>query len=104
LDDSVPLSPTPSFPTRRSSDLDYHRAARAGAVPRPDPTMRSQAEIVDPRRSGAGRTMVSVVPYHNPEPRTDLADPRFRPGIAWRSEEHTSELQSRRDLVCRLML
>src|SRR5438874_10060139 len=23
---------------------------------------------------------------------------------AWRSEEHTSELQSRRDLVCRLLL
>src|SRR5690349_23655810 len=35
--------------------------------------------------------------------------PRFdqRPGfekIKWRSEEHTSELQSRRDLVCRLLL
>src|SRR5690349_24089746 len=24
--------------------------------------------------------------------------------VAWRSEEHTSELQSRRDLVCRLLL
>src|SRR5690349_22716299 len=30
---------------------------------------------------------------------------RFRPGnVAGRSEEHTSELQSRRDLVCRLLL
>src|SRR5690349_24222012 len=26
------------------------------------------------------------------------------PRTAWRSEEHTSELQSRRDLVCRLLL
>src|SRR5690349_24470175 len=26
------------------------------------------------------------------------------PFVAWRSEEHTSELQSRRDLVCRLLL
>src|SRR6266576_7020817 len=26
------------------------------------------------------------------------------PGVAARSEEHTSELQSRRDLVCRLLL
>src|SRR6266496_1141403 len=26
------------------------------------------------------------------------------PSRAWRSEEHTSELQSRRDLVCRLLL
>src|SRR5438874_7565198 len=25
-------------------------------------------------------------------------------GVVWRSEEHTSELQSRRDLVCRLLL
>src|SRR2546428_8875124 len=25
-------------------------------------------------------------------------------GVAWRSEEHTSELQSRSDLVCRLLL
>src|SRR5690349_24199183 len=27
-----------------------------------------------------------------------------RRGLGWRSEEHTSELQSRRDLVCRLLL
>src|SRR5204863_4256659 len=27
-----------------------------------------------------------------------------RPGLRARSEEHTSELQSRRDLVCRLLL
>src|SRR5690349_23151539 len=27
-----------------------------------------------------------------------------RPRLAFRSEEHTSELQSRRDLVCRLLL
>src|SRR6266576_7341376 len=29
---------------------------------------------------------------------------RGRPGTSARSEEHTSELQSRRDLVCRLLL
>src|SRR5690349_25047864 len=38
----------------------------------------------------------------------DVDDSRSRPGIprrqGWRSEEHTSELQSRRDLVCRLLL
>src|SRR5690349_24180078 len=32
----------------------------------------------------------------------DLARPAA--GVARRSEEHTSELQSRRDLVCRLLL
>src|SRR5690349_23931792 len=30
--------------------------------------------------------------------------PAWRPSNAVRSEEHTSELQSRRDLVCRLLL
>src|ERR1039458_10684960 len=29
---------------------------------------------------------------------------RGRPGRSWRSEEHTSELQSLRHLVCRLLL
>src|SRR5207247_10435184 len=29
---------------------------------------------------------------------------RFGRRVAWRSEEHTSELQSRVDLVCRLLL
>src|SRR3712207_8362218 len=31
-------------------------------------------------------------------------DPRCGHGTAWRSEEHTSELQSRQYLVCRLLL
>src|SRR5260370_15473509 len=30
--------------------------------------------------------------------------PRFRPYVPWRSEEHTSELQSHLNLVCRLLL
>src|SRR5690349_24424453 len=33
--------------------------------------------------------------------RSDSRDPCC---VIWRSEEHTSELQSRRDLVCRLLL
>src|SRR5690349_22642465 len=36
--------------------------------------------------------------------RTELAERRHDVLIALRSEEHTSELQSRRDLVCRLLL
>src|SRR6266496_4479978 len=34
----------------------------------------------------------------------DMCGPCSRPGVSVRSEEHTSELQSRRDLVCRLLL
>src|SRR5438874_5448021 len=33
-----------------------------------------------------------------------FSDLEFRKIVAGRSEEHTSELQSRRDLVCRLLL
>src|SRR3712207_2764012 len=41
-----------------------------------------------------------------PEPKcwADLLDPRFRDEVQVRSEEHTSELQSRQYLVCRLLL
>src|SRR2546421_8984633 len=35
---------------------------------------------------------------------TDASGPLFLPATSGRSEEHTSELQSRSDLVCRLLL
>src|SRR5690606_41813764 len=87
------LPSLPSFPTRRSSDL-------PGPVKQADPSPDGRAG----HRSGR--------PRH----------PRLRPGRAklgsstlsgggtpWksagsRSEEHTSELQSRENLVCRLLL
>src|SRR5947207_4821196 len=40
---------------------------------------------------------------HLHEERVDPDGDR-RPGERWRSEEHTSELQSHSDLVCRLLL
>src|SRR2546421_9585222 len=36
--------------------------------------------------------------------RFEEAEPHLEQGVALRSEEHTSELQSRSDLVCRLLL
>src|SRR5207247_8854091 len=82
-----------SFPTRRSSglevriveprlvDVDEARAdAGAGAAP-----ARSQADVGAARFFAAG----------------GIADVGWR---RTRSEEHTSELQSRVDLVCRLLL
>src|ERR1039458_5873011 len=42
-------------------------------------------------------------PWAGRRPRTALP-PRRRPGARARSEEHTSELQSLRHLVCRLLL
>src|SRR5204862_7603423 len=74
-----------SFPTRRSSDLETgiaiepERMARIGRL-------HAEAYL---RRSGEVRAL--------PGARDLLA-------ALTRSEEHTSELQSRRDLVCRLLL
>src|SRR5207249_11932520 len=73
---AAPLA-LPSFPTRRSSDLLVPGRRRARAC---DSTLSPRA--LPPR---AGQM----------PPRA-----RFPP----RSEEHTSELQSRFDLVCRLLL
>src|SRR5690606_41641537 len=69
----------PSFPTRRSSDL---YALVAGLAL---PTVRSALMIVVVALARASRR-------------------RLPWGQSLRSEEHTSELQSRENLVCRLLL
>src|SRR3712207_8041572 len=57
--------------------------------------------VMDARMVGAGRR-------HGQESRAqsgrDVQSPRTAPLDAGRSEEHTSELQSRQYLVCRLLL
>src|SRR5690349_4413974 len=74
-----------SFPTRRSSDLRLTLGCLVeSAVGRTLPV------------HGRRKRRVLVVPLD-----TLGSLPEGRPG---RSEEHTSELQSRRDLVCRLLL
>src|SRR5690606_41987075 len=94
----------PPFPTRRSSDLGYAfqmpdaeialpeiRECRAyrqyGAL-----TVTGQADCVH------GRAVID----HKTTGKVDLE--RYMGGYQWRSEEHTSELQSRENLVCRLLL
>src|SRR5947209_15825770 len=77
---SVYLPELHSFPTRRSSDL-----VRSNATPPTRPSAMSPAAI---RRIIGGSAR---------------ADPR-RGSSRGRSEEHTSELQSRQYLVCRLLL
>src|SRR5438874_7279487 len=56
-------------------------------------------------RAGRWHVMVAVLPR---EFASWVRDFKVRPAPVWRpsnrSEEHTSELQSRRDLVCRLLL
>src|SRR5207253_3497639 len=82
---SPPPPPLPSFPTRRSSDLTL-AAFNAGPAALHD-LENAFATILACFRAG----------------RNSFASKLVRPRID-RSEEHTSELQSRGHLVCRLLL
>src|SRR5690606_41429555 len=73
-----------SFPTRRSSDL------RPGSLPRR--YLAGSASCCRSRRCRARRCWKSASAWVGK-----------RPSLT-RSEEHTSELQSRENLVCRLLL
>src|SRR5437868_15388780 len=85
---SVDLRYLHSFPTRRSSDLDEEKDV-AGPRPRVYERLVPGIEGRDQRER------------HDREEEDDV-DRGERGGR--RSEEHTSELQSRFDLVCRLLL
>src|SRR5436190_16630939 len=62
-----------------------------------------------PATGGANVALIGLLAHHRPE--EDLVLARIigqgfdmgRPSILERSEEHTSELQSHRDIVCRLL-
>src|SRR5205814_9039946 len=88
----------PSFPTRRSSDLAVpRRASRLSRdpVPRASPPPRSGARQ---DREPRGRLRAGV------RQGCALSPGRMSAMKITRSEEHTSELQSLRHLVCRLLL
>src|SRR5699024_12585437 len=83
-----------SFPTRRSSDLQMRSKIAGRSCPLPDQTwsidrrtVAVRPEFVQQRKLGRARDR-----HHGAGPNCT------------RSEEHTSELQSRFDLVCRLLL
>src|SRR5690606_41577706 len=82
----------PSFPTRRSSDLP------ADLQPLHRTLGGLQHRLPEPPVPPPGRLQRSGGRGHRP-PRLQL-----RARAAHRSEEHTSELQSRENLVCRLLL
>src|SRR5690606_41388452 len=87
------------FPTRRSSDL-----APRGATPVADmhAAVGASAHGATPRAapgSAAAQPLVGLQVY----PR-GLQQRRLQAMYPGRSEEHTSELQSRENLVCRLLL
>src|SRR5206468_5093534 len=84
-----------SFPTRRSSDLPQRRRRRG--LPQRRHQRRGLPQWRVRQRGRRRRLPQRRVPQHG---LAELIN-RTRPP---RSEEHTSELQSRSDLVCRLLL
>src|SRR5690606_39399029 len=94
---SSPPPATPSFPTRRSSAL---------------PRRLYPARTLDPGASPAGLARAGCrIRAHRRDPACRLERAAHRlPALPLpqlhreRSEEHTSELQSRENLVCRLLL
>src|SRR5687768_6200390 len=93
-----------SFPTRRSSDLHLlRRRARPGCQPGRG-RERRLADDHDPAQPRAGRTGGDGRARPPAVGRGGRVVPGDRLGRRRRSEEHTSELQSRLHLVCRLLL
>src|SRR5207249_11196583 len=94
----------PSFPTRRSSDLGWVVNSSTTQPPN-HPTTQP------PNYANHAAPLPGLARDVSPALRRRLAGRPHRPGqsaaaqavlVAVRSEEHTSELQSRFDLVCRL--
>src|SRR5690606_40001015 len=88
------LAPS-SFPTRRSSDL-------SARLPRRRHRVRDKSLSQTP--SLILRDGVSRGPGHRPSSGQALVVGKLGTRRLERSEEHTSELQSRENLVCRLLL
>src|SRR5690606_39458764 len=76
----------------------YTTLFRSGRPPGRDPPGPGR-----PVRPGAGRRNTAARAWRDRDGRRRRCPPRH-PAAAWRSEEHTSELQSRENLVCRLLL
>src|SRR5699024_12773421 len=90
-----------SFPTRRSSDLSRRGQGPPTSVLDVLPPEDYRA-MIEHRLGGiVSQAVVDIVDFHsgrNPGKLLELLE------YTSRSEEHTSELQSRFDLVCRLLL
>src|SRR5699024_12332068 len=91
-----------SFPTRRSSDLDRRISIKKEML-QPYNTFESQVkDIVSivKQADNVVRSQVKEIEERDREAKRQELEALFNK----RSEEHTSELQSRFDLVCRLLL
>src|SRR5699024_12170078 len=89
------------FPTRRSSDLDPRliTCAAAGRTNRPAVVLSRPARSTPTVQT----VLLPSAPWTRTAPRAAPTGDR-QARLRKRSEEHTSELQSRFDLVCRPLL
>src|SRR5204863_7893625 len=93
-----------SFPTRRSSDLAFDHLAVGDSV-----VIVVGYDVTDAQGATVHQTETITITGTNDVPQVAAAltsnvaegDPGY--SLDLRSEENTSELQSRRDLVCRLV-
>src|SRR5690606_42154222 len=85
-----------SFPTRRSSDLQLLVRAQTNAEAGTRPPRFSYEGVID-----QSEKITTGTPFDDGEPSALWEATQSK--LA-RSEEHTSELQSRENLVCRLLL
>src|SRR5262249_60911591 len=90
----------PSFPTRRSSDLPDDVALKIPVDEYEAPTIAAALELAAGRATELGDAARAYVRREHDLGR--VADAYVR--ALERSEEHTSELQSLTNLVCRLLL
>src|SRR5207248_10129936 len=97
---SPPLPPLHSFPTRRSSDLSTACSACACQSSSLSSSDSRSCCCCSPSARSLFRSSRSCSICSPSEPRTGFS---FS-SSSTRSEEHTSELQSPYDLVCRLLL
>src|SRR5207249_10607566 len=92
-----------SFPTRRSSDLRGEGAPLVNHQLRGPGRGREQDSRRKTRQS-KHHVFASFLPLRTQRRAAVLSRITKSPLVRLRSEEHTSELQSRFDLVCRLLL
>src|SRR5699024_11704393 len=95
---------SPSSPTRRSSDL--RRAELEGQIADAQASVLEKGEVGSAERLAAFESAGTGVALSGPGIVLEIEDSAplpASPGVSSRSEEHTSELQSRFDLVCRLL-
>src|SRR5206468_11483256 len=101
---SAHLRPLPSFPTRRSSDL--ATALRERLEARGDVTLCSPGSPDETHQCAADalRGNYDLIVAAGGDGTVHAVVNGMAQNFGLRSEEHTSELQSRSDLVCRLLL